>query len=324
MATRALQRAVELKRAGRLDESVIALEAVLSQSSRNPVALAHLAEVQLRRRRLAEAGDALDRAEAIAGTTAFSARVRGDLRYREQRWRDAARCYEDANALGERGTWSLVQLARCHLRLGDLDGARGAAGRAIERDEKASDAWLVLGEVARREERFGDALRLVEQAHRHAPDDEYAYAKMIEMRLLGLPPEEREREVEVLLRSAGKDNRHLLAVLAQVRRETGDEERAAEAWGARRERHGGDLFARKQEGFALRRAGKLDEAAAIMRSCLLEDPADKVLFRTFIHLQRARGALGELQATLEELLPVAGDRQGAVYGELRKLRTHQG
>jgi tetratricopeptide (TPR) repeat protein len=271
---------------------------------------------------LVEAVDALDRAEAVAGTTAFTARVRGDLRYREQRWREAARCYEEANALGDGGTWSLVQLARCQLRLGDLDGARGSAGRAIERDEKASDAWLVLGEVARREDRFADALRLVEQAHRLAPENDYAYAKLIEMRLLTLPPEAREREVEVLLRSGGKDNRHLLAVLAQVRSQTGDEERAAEAWAVRRQRHGSDLFARKQEGFALRRAGKLGEAAAIMRLCLLEDPADKVLFRTFIHLQRARGALDELRATLEELLPVAGDRRGAVYGELRKL--HQG
>ena len=52
----------------------------------------------------------------------------------------------------------------------------------------------------------------------------------------------------------------------------------------------------------------------------MEDPADTVLFRTYIHLQRTRGALDELRATLEELLPIAGDRQGAIYGELRKLR----
>jgi tetratricopeptide (TPR) repeat protein len=319
VATTALQRAVELKRAGRLDEAVLALEAVLSRSARDPMALAHLAEVQFRRRRLGEAADALDRAEAIAGTTAFTARVRGDLRYRQQRWREAARSYEEAVALGDRGTWSLVQLARCHLRLRDVDGARGAAGRAIERDDTASGAWLVLGEVARREERYVDAVRLLEVAHGHAPDDDFAYAKLIEMRLLGLRPEEREREVEVLLRGAGRDNRHLLAVLADVRRQSGDDERAAEAWGTRRERHGGDLFARKQEGFALRRAGRLDEAAAVMRASLLEDPADKVLFRTYIHLQRTRRALDELRETLEELLPIAGDRQGAIYGELRKL-----
>ena len=94
-----MEEALELKRSGRLDEAVIALEGALARSPSNAVALAHLADVQLRRRRLADAADALERAEALAGTTAFTARVRGDLRYREQRWRDAARCYADADVL---------------------------------------------------------------------------------------------------------------------------------------------------------------------------------------------------------------------------------
>ncbi|MGH9185348.1 MAG: tetratricopeptide repeat protein [Acidimicrobiales bacterium] len=317
--TTELERALESKRAGRLDETVIALEALLSRFPTHAVALAHLAEVQLRRRRLSEAADALDRAEAAAGTTAFTARVRGDLRYREQRWRDAARCYQEAGALGERGAWSLVQLARCHLRLGDVEAARGAASRAVEREDSAHEAWMVLGDIALRDDRLDDAVGMFERAQRHAPDDEYAYARLIEVRLRRLPPDQREREVDVLLRGRARDNRHLLGVLARVRSEGGDDDHAADAWRERRERHGGDLFARKQEGFALRRAGKLDEAAAIMRSCLLEDPSDVILFRTYVHLQRSRDARDELRATLEELLPIAGRRRGAIYGELRRL-----
>ncbi|MGH9247735.1 MAG: tetratricopeptide repeat protein [Acidimicrobiales bacterium] len=319
--TTEFERALELKRSGRLDEAVIALESLLSRRSSDAVALAQLADVQLRRRRLADAADALDRAEAIAGTTTLTARLRGDLRYREQRWREAARCYQDAVALGDSGTWSLIQIGRCHLRLGDLDAARGAAARAVERDETTSGAWLLLGEVARREERFADALELFQRAHDNKPADEYAYAKLMEARILQLPPDDREREIDVLLNSAGRANRHLVGVLARIRSERGDEERAADAWRARREQLGGDLFARKQEAYALRRAGKLDDAATLMRSCLLEDPADVILFRTYIHLQRRRDARDELRATLEELIPLAGSRRGAVYGELRKLAT---
>jgi hypothetical protein len=43
------------------------------------------------------------------------------------------------------------------------------------------------------------------------------------------------------------------------------------------------------------------------------------LFQNFVRLQRKRGELDELRATLEELVPLAGGRRGAVYGELRKL-----
>lgn len=313
-----MEHALELKRSGRLDEAVIALEGALARWPANAVALAHLAEVQLRRRRLGEAADALERAEEVAGTTVFTARVRGDLRYRERRWREAARCYADADVLGDKGTWSLVQLARCHLRLGELEAARGAASRAVERDQSDASALVVLGEVALRDGRQDDAVALFERAHERAPGDEFAYAKLIEARVLRLEPDDRQREVEVLLRSHDQGNRHLLGVLARLRSSAGDDRQAADTWAARRTLHG-DLFARKMEAYARRKAGDLEQAAALFRACLLEDPEDLILFRTFVHLQRRRGALDELRSTLEELVPLAGGRRGAVYGELRKL-----
>jgi len=323
VADTALAEALALKRAGKLDEAVIALEAVLARpagvGAAEAVALVHLAEVQVRRRRLSEAAEVLDRAEAAAGVSAFSARVRGDLRYREQQYSEAAGAYREASALGERGTWSLVQLGRCCLRTGDVDGARGAASRAVERDEGASGAWLILGEVALRQGDLDEALERFERAHRCAPDDEFAYAKLIEARLARLAPEDRVREVEILLRGQGKGNRHLLGVLARVQADSGDPAKAAEVWRERRERHQGDFFARKMEAYALRKAGQLDRAAPLFRSCVMEAPHDVILFQTYIRLQRERGALDELRESLEELLPVAGSRRGAVYGELRKL-----
>jgi tetratricopeptide (TPR) repeat protein len=309
-----------LKRAQQWDEAVIALEEILGRSPSDAIALTHLADVQLRRHKTPEAESALDRAETLAGTTAFTARVRGDLRYREQRWRQAAASYREASVLGDRGTWPLLQLARCHLRLGELDSARGAAAEAAERDESAAAPWTLLGEIALREH-HNDAVELLERAHARAPKDEYAYAKLVEARLMQLPAEQREHEVEVLLRSSAQGNRHLLGVLAQLRSVGGDEHRAAETWRARREQHG-DPYARKMEAYALRRAGDLEQAAALFRACLLEDPEDMVLMRTYVHMQRSRGALEELRATLEEMIPVAGKRRGAVYGELRKLGVH--
>jgi predicted Zn-dependent protease len=315
----ALQRAVQLKRAGRLDEALIALEGLLGQASSDPVALAHLADVQVRRNRLEEAASALDRAEAAAGTTAFTARLRGDIHYRRRQWAQAARAYQDADTLGDRGTWTLVQLARSRIRLDDIEGARGAASRALERDETAAAAWTLLGELAAREGKLDEAEDLLQKAHQFAPADQFAYAKLVEVRLLRLPPERRDREIEVLLKSSGQGNRHLLGVLARLRSQRGDDESAAEAWGQQVEQHGSDLYARRMQGYSLRKAGRLDEAAPVLRACLMADPEDLILFRTYIHLQRRRGALDELREALEELVSLAGSRRGAVYGELRKL-----
>ena len=86
-STAELEEALQLKRAGKFDEAVIALEEILGRSASNVLALTHLADVQLRRHKTTEAAEVLDRAEAAGGTTAFTARIRGELRYRERRWR---------------------------------------------------------------------------------------------------------------------------------------------------------------------------------------------------------------------------------------------
>jgi tetratricopeptide (TPR) repeat protein len=317
VSTPALEGALQLKRSGDLEAAVIALEAVLGERPSDPLALAHLADTQIKRGRLEEATAALDRAEAGAGATAFTSHLRGDLHYKAGRWAEAARSYQDAVALGDRGTWSLVQLARCHLRLGDLDGAQGAASQAVERDSKSSSSWVTLGDVAWRASRLEEAEARYQRAHELAPADQWAYAKLMEARLMKLPPEKRDREIEVLLKTTGRGNKHLVGVLARLRSQQGDPDAAAQAWG--RQAQVGDLFARKQQGFALRKAGRLDEAAAVLGPCLLADPEDRYVFSSYVSLQTKRGVFEELRATLEEALPRAGSRRGAYYGALRKL-----
>lgn len=313
-----LERALELKRSGRLDEAVIAIEALLADEPRNSFALALLADCQLRRRRPADALAELEKAEEAGGVTAQTARLRGDTLYRLGRHREAGRAYEEADALGARDAWTLAQLARCRLRENDVDGAREAATRAVEREPESAAGWVVLGEAAAKVGDSAAAEQHLARAHELAPDDQYAYARLVEVRLLQLEPEARAKELNVLLRSRGRENRFLGAVLARLRSQLGDEAGAAAAWRSSR-RSGDDHFARAQEGYALRRAGRLQEASVLLHDVLLEDPADVILFRTYVSLQRELGAFEDLRQTLQELLPIAGARRGAVYGELRKL-----
>jgi tetratricopeptide (TPR) repeat protein len=317
VSTPALDGALQLKRSGDLEGAVIALEAVLGERSSDPIALAHLADTQIKRGRLEEARAALDRAEAEAGTTVFTSRLRGDLHYKAGRWAEAAGGYQDAVTLGDRNTWSLVQLARCRLRVGDLDGAQGAASQAVERDPDSSSAWVALGDVALSANRRDEAEARYQRAHELAPADQWAYAKLVEARLMKLAPEKRDREVEVLLKTTGRGNKHLVGVVARLRSQQGDEDAAAHAWG--RQAQAGDLYARKQQGFALRKAGRLDEAAAVLGPCLLAEPEDRYVFSSYVSLQTRRGAFEELRAVLQDALPRAGSRRGAYYGALRKL-----
>ena len=320
MTQEAIHQVLELKRAGRFDAAVIELESLLIAEPRNALALAHLAHCQLRRNRLDDALAELDKSESAGGVTSFTARLRGDALYRLGRHADAARAYDEADALGDRSAWVLLQLARCHLRARRLDDARASATRALEREPGSAPAWAVLGDIAARSDDPTQAEKHYEHAHELDPDDQYAYARLMEARLLRLEPADREQEVKVLLRSGEGKNPYLSGVLARVRHELGDEAGAAAAWRTS-QRPGNDLFGRKQEGYALRRAERFDEAAGVFLECLLKDPHDRVLFQTYVGMQRKRRALDDLRAGLEELLPVAGSRRGAVFGELRKLRS---
>jgi tetratricopeptide (TPR) repeat protein len=311
-----LNEALRLKRAGDYDGAVIALEAVLSRQPRHPLALAQLADVQLRRGRLQEAAATLDRAEAAGGATAFTCRLRGDVQYRSGHFAEAATSYRDASALGDSDSWPLVQLARCRLRLGDLEGARGAASAAAERDPGKAAPWVVLGDAAVKGGQPEEAEAHYRRAHEREPDDEWAYAKLVEVRLAQLPEDRREQEIRVLMKTS-RQNRHLAGVLANLRKARGDSEGAAEVWASRA--RDGDRYARKQEGFALGKAGRLDEAAAVLGACLAEDPEDRFVFSSYVSVQRRRGATEELRRVLEGALPRAGSRRGAYYGELRKL-----
>jgi predicted Zn-dependent protease len=316
-----LDLALSKKRAGDLDGALLALEAVLDQSPSHPVALAHLADVQLRRERLDEAAMALDRAEEAGGTTPFLARLRGDWHTKFGRHRQAAACYLDAVSLGDRSGWALSALARARMHAGDLEGAKGAAAEAVASDPGSAQAWAALGDVEARQDRLAEAEAAFQRAHDQAPDNAWVYGRLVEVKLSRLPPERRRHELEVLLKTTGRDNKHLSATLAKLLREEGDEEAAARLWGEQA-RKSGDPFARKMEGFVLSRAGKLDEAAAILGSYLVDRPDDPVAFRAFVSLERRRGALDELRSTLQAAAPRASSaRRGAYLGQLRKLAS---
>jgi tetratricopeptide (TPR) repeat protein len=316
-----LERAFSLAQERRYDEAVILLESVLQAEPVNSAALTQLAFCQLRRRQPRLALLELDKAESVDGVTARTARMRADALSSLRRYREARAAYREADALGDRTSWNLVQLARCCLRLNDLEGARGAAARAVERGPEDAAAWVVLGDVAARADDAAQAESAYLRATELKPGDGYAYARLIECRLLQLEPLDRKREVELLLKSTGGDNPHLLQLLARLQSELGDAAAAAAAWRKSRRRVGrsGSAYALRMEGFALKRAGSLPEAAAVLRESLMMEPENVIAFQGYVRLQQERGAFGELRETLQELLPIAGTRRGAIHGELRKL-----
>ncbi len=62
-------------------------------------------------------------------------------------------------------------LARTHLQLGEAEAAAGAFEKALEIDEKLSDALFGLGVLCNAQKRFGDAVRYLLRARMLRPQD---------------------------------------------------------------------------------------------------------------------------------------------------------
>ena len=124
-----------------------------------------------------------------------------------------------------------------------------AAGDVNGRSKLVQSARLE-GRVAAWNAVHGPARQLDEaearylRAHELVPADQWAYAKLVEARLMKLAPEKRDRELEVILKTTGRGNRHLLGLQARLRSQVGDQDAAARRISSRLGRcHGGGVAA---------------------------------------------------------------------------------
>ena len=237
---------------------------------------------------LADAADALERAEAVAGTTASTARIRGDLRYRERRWREAARCYADAEC------WGTGARGRSCSSHGATSAwtrwrRRGGCVPSGERNEADASALVVLGEVALRDGREDDAVHHFERAH------ERGTRRRVRLRQAdrGPGPAAAPRIASARSRSCSGATTRATATCSECwpgcaprrRRPAGGRDLGRPAQAPRRPLRPQDGGLRPAQG------GRPGAGGRPVPRLPLEDPEDLILFRTFVHLQRSRGAL---------------------------------
>ncbi|WP_328337019.1 tetratricopeptide repeat protein [Streptomyces violaceus] len=139
-------------------------------------ALASLGFVLARQDRSAEALASLDNAVTADPGMEWAWAIRGDTLSTLRRWKDAATSYERALALDPAFTPAMTGLAQALLEVDEPDPerARALAQRAVDLDATSVLGHTMVGEVARQQAHYDEALAALDEALRLEP--RYAYA----------------------------------------------------------------------------------------------------------------------------------------------------
>lgn len=153
-----LQQAVELHRAGRVDEAVRAYKKVLRQDARAVGALNLLGLAEFQLGHLAKAADALTRAARLSPDLPNIDYNLGRVLQAQGRFQDALGHYEKAVAKAPHDGEALSNLGTVLAALGRREEAITQYRRATTANPRHADAWHNLGNALKALDRFEEAL----------------------------------------------------------------------------------------------------------------------------------------------------------------------
>ncbi len=216
----------------------------------------------------------------------------------------------------------------------------GRLARALELDGRIEEALTLLRKALERfpadnyltkqyrtmveKERTGqEARKHIEEAlaGNITEEDFLPYAEQIRARLGDLPPTEAAAELQKLLRvGKRKGNLHLHLLLGDLLHESGDDEKAAQAYHQARELDPQNMLALSKLLYSYRRLGRKQEAWPLLKLLLYHQPADNFAKSSLIKDAGALGLEEETALFFEELLKKYPHRK-ELYGAIRKLKS---
>lgn len=166
-----LEQAINLHRAGRLDEAEQAYRQLLSEQPDDAGVLHLLGILRGQRGDLADALRLLSRSSELDPDNAPCQLMLGEIHLSERRFDEAARAYEQARVLNPNLAAAHAGLGHVALLRGDVDAAESHFKVALRADENDTAALTGLGNVALARGDSARALQWLAQAAKNAPDD---------------------------------------------------------------------------------------------------------------------------------------------------------
>ena len=269
-----VEKAVELKRQGDLDEARRRLEQGLDKFPKNNFLRASLADLLYRQRQFNRAEELAREILAEKPDSGRALLVLGNIAYSKRDFDRACEHFRSAHR-HRNNVYSVQRLIRTLMKQEKFEKARELLEEWLQ---KEPDHEYLQKLAASLYEKMGDestAEEFYQQYLDESPEDQFAFKEKIKLKLKDEKPARAVEELENLLRlEKHRQNPHLQTLLAEYREEMEDLSGAAKAYRRSLEFDPDNHYSRQRLGQCLYKDGQYKEALPHLKEAFRQDPGD--------------------------------------------------
>lgn len=316
--TKRLNEAIQLKNNRKLNEALAIFLELIDEQPQDDYLLSNMGHLYFKMNSCENSLRMLERACSIKKQGEFVLKLKADVLMKLGRMDEA----EDIllSMLTKGFNLDVIKrLIKCFVEQKKFGDALNQINRALQVVEYERDMEITHGEVLVKLGRREEASDCFKRIIKHNPSDEFAYLRLVMIKLEHKPQEEVIEELREILRIPSRSaNAYLHDLLARAYKEIGKYEDALREYQESLKLKPDNLFTRKQLGFCYAKMKDYDGVIRILNDCLLNDPDDTYVRSALLSAYRHTKRLDEAKKLLTELISKYPNKK-SLYGIIRKI-----
>ncbi|MBU0702040.1 tetratricopeptide repeat protein [bacterium] len=314
-----LNEAIQLKNNRKLDEALAIFLELIDEQPQDDYLLSNLGHLYFKMNNYENSLIMIERACNIKKQGEFVLKLKADVLMRLGRVDEAENILVEMLSRGF-NLDVIKRLIKCLIEQKRFGDALNQINRALQVVEYDRDMEITHGEVLVKLDKFDDASDCFKRIISHNPSDEFAYLRLIMIKLEHKSHEEVVEELRGILKIPSRSaNAYLHDLLARAYKETKRYEDALREYQESLRLKPDNLFTRKQLGFCYARMKDYDGVINTLSCCLLNDPDDIYVRNSLFSAYRQTKRLKDMEELIAELIAKYPDNK-KLFGIMRKLK----
>ncbi len=318
MGHNTLEKAIELKRNRKFKESLAAFNELIANGIKDAFLFSNLAHLYFLLKDYKQSLSMLEHSIAIKEPNAFVANLKSEILIRLNRDTEAeAWLHQSIQASMDKE--AVKKLARLYLKNKRFEEALVYVNRLLDGCGYDRDIMLLKGEILTKMRHKEEAEETLKTIIAKDPKDEFAYQRLIMLKLEDKPLDEVIRELETIISVPSRAaSASLRCLLANTYKEMKQYQDAICQYQEALKLKPDYLFARKQLGFCLSKAKDYAGAIQVLSEVFTQEPEDTYVRNTLICAYEKTGRQDEAKELLSNILSMRTD-QKQLIGIMKKL-----
>ncbi|MEK7812966.1 MAG: tetratricopeptide repeat protein [Candidatus Desantisbacteria bacterium] len=318
MAYSPLEKAIELKRNRRFKEALTIFNELIANGAKDAFLFSNLAHLYFLLKDYKQSLSMIEHSIAIKEPNAFVANLKAEILIQLNRDTEAeAWLHQSIQASMDKE--AIKKLARLYLKNKRFEEALVYINRALDNCGYDRDIMLLKGEVLTKMGHKQEAEEVIKIIVAKDPKDEFAYQRLIMLKLEDKPSDEIIRELETIIsvpsRAASARLRYLLANAYKEMKRYQD---AICEYHEVLKLKPDYVFARKQLGFCLSKIKDYAGAIQVLSEVFAQEPEDTYVRSALISAYEKTGRQDEAKELLSNILSLRPD-QKQLIGIMKKM-----